>query len=689
MRKRTLLWIVIALALGTAIFWFTSSKKKILRNAVVKTMQKKTDSLYRITYDTSEIDEISGDAYLKNVRISIDSVKWAKLVAIDSAPGLTLSLRIAKITVRGLKELRLLTGHALDVSAVIIEQPSLRLDKWGASPGKSENANDTVELYKRLTGQFSFLRAKLISVKGGNLLVVNHSVTDSLTVRGINAEVDNFLVDSVHDYHNVISYFVKQAKASVDSVRGTRFRLGALEYDSRLHTVSVREIATAADTHAPVAIGSVQLNGFSSEAFVYSGRLHTRSLVVTDVHASIPARSKKRTPGIPLPAALSGISVDSVILHNGNFMFFSPTKLSFILKNTELLLKNVRADSGVFHIEKYLIPDACNFTVGLMRFPVKYHNIDLKRISFPFNGNRARVGEASVQPTMSRSEMKRRVKVQKEQYTARAANVIVEKLDLPKLITENTISMDRVHLGLIFSVFSDKTLPKDSVNKETGRFFYEDLLEKLKSKLYVREIDLENTTISYEEIAQKSGETARIVFSGIEGTISNVTTVPEKLAADNIMKLSVHANVLGQVKLVTNWNLALHTPDGRFSVTGNTGSFDADVVNQASMPFSMTRLNSGKVNKLVFDVHGDHSATSGNVLMDYDNLKIEFLKKEGNGEEKKKLIKSIFANADIRNNNHSGKTHSFELKKQAKQTFFSLLWKSVFEGVKKNILIIR
>lgn len=689
MRKGTLLWIVIALALGTAIFWFTSSKKKILRNAVEKTVQKKTDSLYRITYDTSEIDEVSGDAYLKNVRISIDSARWARLAAKDSAPGLTLSLRIAKITVRGLKELRLLTGHALDVSAVIIDHPSLRLDKWKAPDGKKEVSNDTAELYKRLTGQFDFLRAKLISVKGGNLLVVNHAAADSLTISGINADVDHFLVDSVHDYHNVISYFVKQAKASVDSVRGTRFRLGMLAYDSHLHTVSVSAIATAADTRSPLAIGSVHLNGFSSEAFVYSGRLHTRSLVISDVHASIPARSKKRAPGIPLPAALNGISVDSVILHNGNFMFFSPTKLSFALNNTELLLKNVRADSGVFHIERYLIPEACSFTAGLMRFPVKFHNIDLKKISFPFKGNRARVGEAVVQPTMTRSEMKRRLGVQKEQYTARAENVIVEKLDIPKLVTQNTISMDRVHLGLQFSVFSDKTLPKDSLHKQTGRFFYEDLLEKLKSKLYVREIDLENTTIAYEEIARKSGETAKIVFSGIEGTIRNVTTVPEKLAADNIMKLSVHANVLGMVKLVTDWNLALHTADGKFSVTGNTGPFDAATVNQASVPFGMTRLKSGKVNRLAFDIQGDHSATSGNVLMDYDNLKIEFLKKQDDGEEKKKVIKSIFANADIRNSNHSGKTHPFRLQKEGKQTFFSLLWKSVFEGVKKNILIIR
>jgi hypothetical protein len=73
-----------------------------------KAVQKKTDSLYRITYEKSEIDEVAGNAYLYNVQVKIDSAQWAKLIEKDSMPSVTMAVTIAKITIRGLAELKLI-----------------------------------------------------------------------------------------------------------------------------------------------------------------------------------------------------------------------------------------------------------------------------------------------------------------------------------------------------------------------------------------------------------------------------------------------------------------------------------------------------------------------------------------------------------------------------------------------------
>jgi cytoskeletal protein RodZ len=77
MRTKKIIWIVFALILGAiAVFWWTTIKEKIVKNAVTKAVQKKTDSLYHITYEKSEIDEVAGNAYLYNVQVKIDSLQW-------------------------------------------------------------------------------------------------------------------------------------------------------------------------------------------------------------------------------------------------------------------------------------------------------------------------------------------------------------------------------------------------------------------------------------------------------------------------------------------------------------------------------------------------------------------------------------------------------------------------------------
>ena len=194
MRTKQIIWIFFALILGAGIFWWTNLKNRVIKKAVTNVVQKKTDSLYRITYDTATFDEVGGNAYLYNVKVTLDSIEWLKLVQKDSMPPVTIDLRIGKITIQGLKELKLIGNHSLDVAAVILENPVFRLEKWARKRTPAVNLNDTLELYKRMIGQFDFLRAKKIQVLNGNFKLINYLHKDSVSASGINVSIDDFLV---------------------------------------------------------------------------------------------------------------------------------------------------------------------------------------------------------------------------------------------------------------------------------------------------------------------------------------------------------------------------------------------------------------------------------------------------------------------------------------------------------------
>src|SRR6478752_9308376 len=82
-----IIFIVIVIgAIGGYIYW-QQNKKRIIREAIESTIQKKTDSLYYIHYDSSHIDELNGNASFYNVSLQSDSAQKKMLAGTDSLPN--------------------------------------------------------------------------------------------------------------------------------------------------------------------------------------------------------------------------------------------------------------------------------------------------------------------------------------------------------------------------------------------------------------------------------------------------------------------------------------------------------------------------------------------------------------------------------------------------------------------------
>jgi hypothetical protein len=108
-----------------------------------------------------------------------------------------------------------LNNSSLDVTSIVLEKPVFRLDKWVRKNVRHQKGlNDTVEIYKRLVGNFDFLRAKNIQVIDGNFTLIDQFRKQAFAANGINIAIDDFLVDSLHNYRNILSYFIKQTKAT-------------------------------------------------------------------------------------------------------------------------------------------------------------------------------------------------------------------------------------------------------------------------------------------------------------------------------------------------------------------------------------------------------------------------------------------------------------------------------------------
>jgi hypothetical protein len=682
MRTKRIVWIVVALVIGAAAFWWTTIKKKVVRDVVTKTVLKKTDSLYRISYDTSEIDELNGNVYLRNVQVKLDSSQWIRLVEKDSMPPVTIALVVDKITIKGLKELKLLNNSSLDVSSIILEKPVFRIDKWLRKKQSEEKLNDTLEIYKRLVGNFDFLRAKNIQIINGHFTLLDQLKNEVFSANGINVDIDDFLVDSTHNYTNIISYFIKQTRATINGVVGTGMKTGKIIYDSKQHFLRAEDITINSD--GPIKCKLVDIAGLSTEDFISKGAINARRILLQQPDIVLKPVVKKKTERALI---LAEGSVDSLVVENASVAIHSKKAKPMYLKDVNLIVKNVKRKDGIIPFEEYANVESLSFSIGSVKIPIGFHIMDLNKINYPVNGDRISVARMQLKPVITRQQLKTKVRKQADMYTIAANAITLEQMNFKKLIKNNSIDIHKVMLQMNLHVFDDKTLPVDSAKKGRGRFPYEAIVLS-KMPINIRSVEIKNSTIAYEEQAPKTDMNGTVFFTDVNGIASNITNIPSLLTQDHVMKIEANAKVMGAGRLQSHWLIQLNSPNVEFRVAGEVAPFPMPALSQPFENLSLTKIKSGTVDKLNFVINGNRQGSTGNVLLNYHDLKVELLRKNKEDSLEKKSFLSFIANADMRNKNESANPKEFTFKRDRYKSMFNLLWKSVFEGGKKTILVI-
>ena len=87
---------LIILIVGIVVWQF--SKKSILKDAMTESVSKSTEEFYKIDYDCSQVDELSGNARFFNLSFRMYSLALAK-ENLDSLPKIMINASIKEIRI--------------------------------------------------------------------------------------------------------------------------------------------------------------------------------------------------------------------------------------------------------------------------------------------------------------------------------------------------------------------------------------------------------------------------------------------------------------------------------------------------------------------------------------------------------------------------------------------------------------
>lgn len=228
--------------------------------------------------------------------------------------------------------------------------------------------------------------------------------------------------------------------------------------------------------------------------------------------------------------------------------------------------------------------------------------------------------------------------------------------------------------------FRDKRLPfiKD---KEVPMPI--ELIRMVPYQFSIDTIGIVDASIAYEEFPVEGDSSGIVYFENLTASFYHMTN--DTTSTSDHIDLDVETTFMRSGLLKASFDLPLHE-NSNYSVNGTLSNLPITELNPAVTPLAKMQFESGHMKLLSFQFTYDAISSSGEVEMNYENLKILSLKEKERKtmiHKLKTFLLNIFIaknkNEDTVEENRKG-TISFE--RDPKRSIFNYWWKSLFSGVK-------
>lgn len=284
----------------------------------------------------------------------------------------------------------------------------------------------------------------------------------------------------------------------------------------------------------------------------------------------------------------------------------------------------------------------------------------------------------------------RMLKSQKDRYDLVFNQINFTGVDFIKLNTEGVLHAGSLTIeDAIAKVFMNREMPPGNVNK--GSNFPHMALKRLPIETTIDTLKLKKVNVAYTEYNPIAQERGTVHIDQLNGQILNVTNDSVSLSKNHHAIAQLKAYLVKAAHLDIRIDFDLASKNGAFAFKGNIGKMDMTRLNPLSKPLGLVKIETGQIQHIDFDVKANEQGSNGIMHLYYTNLKVSLLKEGEDGKPaKKKGLLSFLANTlVIKDANPSRgealRTARIKFERPAGASFFNLLWKSVFVGMRETV----
>ncbi|TZF85648.1 hypothetical protein FW774_00795 (plasmid) [Pedobacter sp. BS3] len=390
------------------------------------------------------------------------------------------------------------------------------------------------------------------------------------------------------------------------------------------------------------------------------------------------------------------VRINSINLNDIDFTFINksnrPVKTTAI-RNLTINIDDVLVDSlsendkNRFYTTKRVDVLMKDYQIAT---PDSLYYIKFNNIRFSTEGRKLSLDKFSLVSRYNTKDFYKKVGYNKDKFNIAFNGISIRGIDLRKFTRDQKFYANSLNIAnALVEVYSNNSYPKRRTVKK-GKFPHQ-LLQRLALDLKVDTLNLHKTKISYAEYEPASGATGIITFNDTRGKFYNVTNDSAALAKNHFMKANITSHVLNSGTLDVHFNFNLTDKLGAFTYSGTLAAMDGRALNKITVPLGMLKVNTADIKRLEFDARANEIAASGKMKFYYNNLNVNVLQRDKEtGNLKKQGFVSAIANVVIINKDNPSEKGVFTpgtiyYKRDPTASFFSLLWKSLFSGIKESV----
>ncbi|MXV17545.1 DUF748 domain-containing protein [Hufsiella ginkgonis] len=397
-----------------------------------------------------------------------------------------------------------------------------------------------------------------------------------------------------------------------------------------------------------------------------------------------------------LPEALHSVSVGEIVFYHADVTINDNRKArhtanafkEMAIKVTDLLVDSVSAgDKQRFYGTRDIFVQLKNYR---QHTSDGMYTMRFEELSASTQHGYTRLKGFAMTPRLPELAFSRKYKVQHDRYDLRFDEILLKGMDFRLLDSDERLFAPSMTVsGARAKVFLNRELPPPAIDKWVN--FPHVVLKKLPLNVRIDTLFIKRSAVTYSEFNPVSGQNGTVAFRAFNGSIRNVTNDSLSLAKNHHAYARVSALLMGKTPMSMQIDFNLADPDAAFSFRGSAANLDLAGLNSLSRPMSMLEIASGYVTRAVYQAHGNRFGTRGTLRLTYRDLKIRLLKKDKeDGHLKKNGILSLLANvALVKNDNPSPgeplRVAAVKFDRPPYSSFFNVLWKTVFLGIKESI----
>ena len=449
-----------------------------------------------------------------------------------------------------------------------------------------------------------------------------------------------------------------------------------------------------------ISVDRLQLKYFKPWDYFIGKHLNAGFLTVTgpsvimEQNATIKDTAAPKTAYQSISSKMKSLFIGKLVLDSTNFKYIFTRKDSSRVVHQ---FHNLRVRINDFLIDSVALDDPTRFLYArnyeiemkdyMNRTKDSLYWMYVRGIRYDAAQRTLHIKQFEVQPRYDKAAFQRKTGVQQDRFEVVLNNISLKNLNPRLLLQEQQIWTERLNIqnGKI-NIYRNRMMPMPPGNK-LGQYPHQ-LLDKLELPVSIDTLTGNNINIEYTELSPVTKQSGVINFSRVHGLFRNITNIDSLVAKNGHMTADFDAVFMQSGKLTARFDFTLNDKSGGFAVSGQLKDMNGKDLNVVTKALGKVEIRSCDIQDLAFNIKGNERRASGFVKLLYQNLKIAVLKQDKDNQEfKRKGLVSLVANAlVIRNANplpgEKVRTANVSYTRDIKKSFFNLVWKTLFTGVK-------